>query len=83
MFKVYIVGKWGKREEVAKFKTREEAERFASKIKEYMRSGLEGLRVEIEERPGFDLDRKTATIVALLLIATFIGTILSLSRGRG
>jgi hypothetical protein len=81
MFKVYIVGKWGKREEVAEFKTREEAERFASRIKEYMKSGLEGLRVEIEESPGFGLDRKTTTIVTLLLIATFVATTLSLRRG--
>jgi len=82
MFTVTIVGRWGKKAEVASFKTREEAERFATRIKEYMKSGLEGLRVEIEERPGFSLDRKTATIVALLLIATFIGATLSLRGGR-
>jgi hypothetical protein len=80
MFKVYIVGKWGKREEVAKFKTREEAERFASRIKEYMKSGLEGLSIDIVESPGYDV--KTIAMVALLLVATFITTTLPLCRGK-
>jgi hypothetical protein len=83
MFKVYIVGKWGKREEVAKFKTREEAERFASKIKEYMRSGLEGLSVEVVEKRDFGVfDAKTVATVALFLAATFIASTLPLHRGR-
>jgi hypothetical protein len=80
MFKVYIVGKWGKREEVAKFKTREEAERFASRIKEYMRSGLEGLSIDIAESPGYDV--KTVATAALLLATTFIASTLPLYRGR-
>ncbi len=80
MFKVYIVGKWGKREEVAKFKTREEAERFASRIKEYMRSGLEGLSIDIVESPGYDV--KTMATVALLLATAFIASTLPLFRGR-
>jgi hypothetical protein len=80
MFKVYIVGKWGKREEVAKFKTREEAERFASRIKEYMRSGLEGLSIDIAETPGHDF--KTIATVALLLATTFIASTLPLCRGK-
>jgi hypothetical protein len=80
MFKVYIVGKWGKREEVARFKTKEEAERFASKIKEYMRSGLEGLSIDIVESPGYDV--KTIATATLLLAIAFIASTLPLFRGR-
>ncbi len=80
MFKVHIVGKWGKREEVAKFKTREEAERFASRIKEYMRSGLEGLSIDIVKSPGYDV--KTIATVGLLIATPFIASTLLLFRGR-
>ncbi len=80
MFKVHIVGKWGKREEVAKFKTREEAERFASRIKEYLRSGIEGLSIDIVESPGYDV--KTVAAVGLLLATPFIASTLLLFMGR-
>jgi hypothetical protein len=83
MFKVYIVGRWGRREEVARFKSREEAERFASRIREYMGSGLEGLRVEVVENPGLDLG--VAFIVLAILVATTVTAMLPLCRegGRG
>jgi hypothetical protein len=68
MFKVYIVGRWGRREEVARFKTREEAERFASRLREHMRSGLEGLSVEVADDPDFNLVTTLAVVVSLAAI---------------